>query len=146
MRVLSQCFEQKGDGFQAEAWGLKAAAEAPYSRDPWCRLAQVYYGQKRWEECLGMARRALAIKHREMVYTCDPVCWAEQPHDQAAIALWNLGRFEEGLGEAQKALDACPADSRLMRNVLHFKEMLDTQKAGSFGADEESSLHQYHGC
>ena len=47
MRVLSQCFEQRGDGFQAEAWALKAAAEAPYARDPWCRLAQVYYGQKR---------------------------------------------------------------------------------------------------
>lgn len=146
MRVLSQCFDQKGDVFQAEAWGLKAAAEAPYSRDPWCRLAQVYYGQKRWEECLSMARRALSITYRELVYTCDPVCWAEQPHDLAAIALWNLGRYEEGMIAAQKALDACPTDSRLMQNVIHFKEKLDTRKAEFFDADEEMALLQYSGC
>lgn len=146
MRVMSQCFEQKGDLRQAEAWALKAAAEAPDSRDPWCRLAQVYYVMGRWEECLSAAQRALAVTYRENVYTCDPACWADQPYDKAAIALWNLGRFAEGLVAAQKALDANPADPRLMRNVLFFKEKLDTQKAGDLAQADENALHESQEC
>lgn len=124
MRVMSECFERKNDWQKAEMWALRAAAEAPYSRDPWCRLAQFYYNHRRWEECLSFARRALTITFRELVYTCDPKCWGALPHDLAAIALWNLGRFSEGLEEAQKALAFAPFDARLQANVKFFEEKL----------------------
>jgi len=124
MRTLAKCFLQKNDFGQAEVWSLKAAAEAPYTREAWCGLAHVYYRQKRWEDCLAMAKRALTITHREPVYTGDPVSWNEQPYDLAAIALWNLGKWEEGLSFAQKALDYNPTDRRLQTNVDFFLEKL----------------------
>ena len=127
MRVLSKCFAQKGDLFGAEVWALKSAAEAPFSRDPWCQMAQVYYMAGRWEDCLSAAKRALSVKHRELVYTADPICWTGQPEDFAAIALWNLGGYEEGLDFAKQALAFNPSDTRLQENVEHFEKQLATQ-------------------
>lgn len=116
-RVIGRCRTELGDPLGAEKAFLMAAAEAPGTREPWCELALLAYRQSRWEDSLSYARRALAITDRAKVYTCDPLVWGAQPHDLAAVALWNLGRPTEALEEACRALDHEPNDERLKNNV-----------------------------
>lgn len=117
LRVIGKCLEAQGHFDAAEGWFHKAAAEAPLTREPWCALALLYYKQSRWPESYGAATRALSITERALVYTTDPVCWAEHPHDLAAIAAWNLGLKDCARTHAKNALAFNPTDPRLESNV-----------------------------
>jgi glycosyltransferase involved in cell wall biosynthesis len=121
MRTMAKCYEEKGDFWQAEAWFLRAAAEAPNTREPWCGLATLYYMQSRWRDCYGAAMRALDIKNRELVYTVDPSVWGAQPHDLAAISAWNLGMKEEAAVQGALAVELEPENNRLRENLLWFQ-------------------------
>lgn len=121
MRTLAKCYEGKGELGEAEAWWLRAAAEASNTREPWCGLATLYYTQARWQECYGAALRALAIKNREFVYTVDPAVWGAHPHDLVAIAAWNLGMKDVAAEHGQIAVDLDPNDNRLKENLLWFR-------------------------
>lgn len=117
MRVIGKCLEAKGLPREAEGWYQKSAIEAPFTREPWCAIALLAYKEGRWADCYAAALRALQITQKELVYTIDPICWAEQPHDLAAIGAWNLGLKSEALRHAQNALALCPTDPRLAANV-----------------------------
>ena len=91
---MGKCHEELGDLWQAECCYHRAAAEAPNTREPWVALALIHYTQKRWPDSYAAAMRALAIKDRDLVYTCDPAVWGAQPHDLAAIAAWHMGMKE----------------------------------------------------
>jgi len=121
MRVLGKCYEMKGDKLEAETWYQRAAAEAPNTREPWCALSMLYYSQAKWLDCYTAAMRALSIKNRELVYTCDPAVWGSQPHDLAAIAAWNLGMKETAAEQGALAVDLEPTNSRLKENLLWFR-------------------------
>lgn len=124
LRLLGKCCGAKGLMPEAESWYLKAAAEAPLTREPWCALALFYYTQSRWEECYGAAKRALQILYRELVYTEDPACWGAMPHDLAAISAWNLGLRSIAIEQAEEALRLEPNDQRLAQNLKIMKEIV----------------------
>lgn len=120
-RVIGKCREELGDQEQAERAYHMAAMEAPNTREPWCELAMLMYRQARWEECFAFCMRALRIKDREMVYTCDPAVWGHWAHDLAAISAWNMGLKDLALGQARLALEKSPNDERLKANVAHME-------------------------
>ena len=124
MRVMGKCYTEKNNFYEAEKWFQQAAAEAPYTREPWCELAMLMYRMQRWPECYAYAMRALGIKDRQLVYTCDPSVWGHWPHDLASISAWYLGLKEVSLEQAQLAADATPSDQRLQANLLWIKEEL----------------------
>jgi tetratricopeptide (TPR) repeat protein len=121
MRTLGKCYEGKEDFREAEAWLLRAAAEAPNSREPWCALSTIYYRMARWLESYTCALRALAIKDRELVYTVDPAVWGAQPYDLAAIAAWNMGMKDLAAEHGAKAVELEPENERLKENLLWFR-------------------------
>lgn len=120
MRVMGECYAALGDHGQAEAWYQRAAGEAPYTREPWVKLAKLYYDQGRWAECYGVAMRALSIKTREIVYTSEPTSWGPMPHDFAAIAAWHLGLKESAIEQGKLACELDPNDERLRENLLWY--------------------------
>jgi tetratricopeptide (TPR) repeat protein len=120
-RVMGRCYSELGLPDDAERAFHSAAAEAPNTREPWCELAMLMYRQQRWEECFAFASRALRIKNREAVYTCDPAVWGYQAHDLCAISAWNLGMKEVAITQGQIALDMAPHDARLEANLRFFK-------------------------
>ena len=101
----------------AEHWLYRACAEAPNTREPWCDLAMLKYQQAAWAECFSASMRALSIKDRALVYTCDPAVWGYWAHDLAAVAAWRMGMKEVALEQAQLALSFAPNDLRLRANV-----------------------------
>ena len=116
-RVMGKCYDEKGDQRQAELHYMKAASEAPNTREPWCELAMLTYRQARWAECFAFSMRALEITNRELVYTCDPLVWGYWAHDLASISAWNLGIKDIAKEQAAQALALAPDDARLKANL-----------------------------
>ena len=61
--------------------------------------------------------RALRIKDRLKVYTCDPVVWGSQAHDLASLAAWHLGMTDICIEQARIAVDLEPENERLKANL-----------------------------
>lgn len=119
-RLLGQCAESLGSG-EAEKYYLLAAKESPNTREPWCALANLAYKQSRWDQCYEWASKALEIKDKALVYTCDPAVWGALPHDLLAIAAWNLGKKDVAEKHGSIALECSPDDERLKQNLLWFR-------------------------
>jgi hypothetical protein len=67
--------------------------------------------------------RALEIKDRHMVYTCDPAVWGYWAHDLASIAAWNMGLKDIAMEQAKLALEHAPEDVRLQANLAFIAEI-----------------------
>ena len=116
-RVMGRCYSELGQPREAEKAFHAAAGEAPNTREPWCELAMLAYRECRWEECFAFSMRALRIKDRLKVYTCDPAVWGSQPHDLASISAWHLGMNEICIEQAKIAVDLEPENDRLRANL-----------------------------
>lgn len=117
MRYLAQCEPEN-----AILWLEKAIAETPERREPYVDLARVYYEKGMWVECLSNCEKALTITERPLEYLCDSAAWGYAPYDLAAISCYRLGKYEDAVLYGQKALDACPYDSRLQSNMLYYNK------------------------
>jgi len=122
MRLLGKSYNELGDQYQAEHWYVRAAAEAPNTREPWCELAMLMYRQSRWEECFAFSMRALKIVNRDLVYTCDPEVWEHWPHDLASISAWQIGMHQVALEQAKLAVEKTPNDIRLVGNLRYIED------------------------
>lgn len=116
-RVMGKCYEELGDWDKAEKAFHAAAAEAPNTREPWCELAMLTYRQQRWEETFAFSMRALKIKDKQLVYTCDPAVWGHWAHDLASISAWRLGLKDIAIEQARLACEKSPDDKRLALNL-----------------------------
>lgn len=100
-----------------EQWLLRACAEAPYRREPWVELAQLYYEVRNWPGSYFASIQALNITEKPLEYLCEEESWGALPHDLACIASWNIGKKEEALNHGKEALRLNPKDKRLADNV-----------------------------
>lgn len=71
-----------------------------------------------------MAMRALKIKDKALVYTCDPEVWGHQPHDLASISAWHLGLKTISYEQAEMAVACSPTDARLVENAKWIKSQM----------------------
>lgn len=124
MRILAKCRAEQGDPLGAVRWLRLACAEAPNTREPWCELAVDAYRRADWQESLYAAEKALAIREKALVYTCDPEVWGPLAHDYAAIAAWNLGQLDLAQRRAAEALALGPDDPRLADNLAKIRASL----------------------
>jgi hypothetical protein len=122
MRMLAKAYKAKGDQEQANAWMMRACAEAPGEREPWVDLSQLCYETANWSLSYAAAKQALAITERPMTYMCEPAAWGSQPLDLLSIAAWNLGMKTEGLEAAKMALNFEPDDARIRANVVYMTQ------------------------
>lgn len=102
-------------------WFKRAIAESPGRREPYVDLAELYYNNSRWAECLNACESALKIREKPLEYLCEETAWGEAPYDYAAISLFNM-RDPECVSYAEKALEMNPNDERLQLNVQLCKD------------------------
>ena len=117
MRLMCDAYKAKNDWNKAFYWARKACAESPFTREPWLKLAEIAYLCQSWTECYFASKKALEIKDKTLVYTCDPSCWTEKPYDYAAVSAYRMGLFEEAKSLGQMALSFNPNDDRLKKNL-----------------------------
>jgi len=122
-RLLGKAHLELGQPHEAEKFLHLACSEAPNTREPWCDLAMMLYRQHRWPECFAMSMRALQIKDKQLVYTCDPAVWGYWAHDLASIAAWNMGLKDIAMEQAKLALEHAPEDARLQANLAFMAEI-----------------------
>jgi hypothetical protein len=127
MRLMGKSYAETGDVVQAEKWYYMAAGEAPNTREPWCELAMLMYRQSRWEECFAASMRALKIRDKQLVYTCDPAVWGYWAHDLASISAWHLGLKDIALEQAKIAAKMEPNDLRLKANLEYILNAIQEQ-------------------
>ena len=123
MRFLARACLALGRQNEALEWYLRAAAEAPYLREPWVELARLLYQREEWDGVLYAAGQALAVQERPRTYICEPEAWGSLPHDLRCQAFYHTGRPILALEEARRALALSPKDRRLRENV----ELLERQ-------------------
>lgn len=121
-RVMGRCYNELGEPLNAEMAFMKAASEAPMTREPWFELAALMYRQHRWAECYAYAAKCLGITDRELVYTVDPEVWGAQIHDYAAISAYYLGMKNIALEQGTIAVKMAPDDLRIHNNLLLYQE------------------------
>lgn len=119
MRFIAKCLPN-----EAETWLIAAVKQAPGRREALVDLAELYYTNSRWQECLQRAEEALEIIEKPLEYLCEAKAWGSAPHDYAAIAAYRLGRYEEAVEHAKKALSYSPDDERLQSNLAFCEEAL----------------------
>lgn len=122
MRLLGKSYENLGDRTESVKWYRMACAEAPNTREPWVDLAMFCYVTSNWLGCYTNAITALEIKHKELVYTCDPEVWGSKPHDLAAISAWNLGWKDRAIEHGKIAVEMSPDDQRLQKNLEYYTQ------------------------
>ena len=130
MRYIGKSYWMKGEKRQAECWYLRAAGEAPHLREPWLDLGFLLYQEKNWDGVAYCAARALEIRHRPRSYICEAESWGSLPHDLYSIALYETGRIELALEQAQKALALEPENERLQKNVERLKNLVEERENG----------------
>lgn len=133
MRLLGKAYDHVGNGYEAVAWYRRACAEAPNTREPWCDLAMFLYRRSEWAECFGASMKALSIKDKQLVYTCDPTVWGYWAHDLASISAWQLGLHDVALEQAQLALQHEPEDLRLKGNLEYIQRHISGEGEGGMG-------------
>lgn len=117
MRYISTC-HVKGDNFtEAQAWALRACAEAPEEREPWVDLGTVMYLQRNYHGAYFAMRQALQIQEKPLTYICEPKSWGSYPYDIASLAAYHLGVKQESRRLCEKALELEPANERLRNNL-----------------------------
>lgn len=116
MRYIARCYAACGDEAESEKWLLRAAAEAPYLREPWLDFARQMYARGDWSAVLFACERALAIEDRPESYISEPECWGELPYDLMCIANYALGRADAALWAAKEAEKRAPDCERICQN------------------------------
>ena len=117
MRYIARSFLEKGDIASAKDWYLKAVAEAPHLREPYVDLAALLYKLEEWDGVIYITGCALQIEEKSKFYICEESAWGSYPHDIRSIALYQVGRTEEALESAFRALEMEPGSTRLQENV-----------------------------
>lgn len=93
----------------------RAAYEARGEPDAWQQIAYCHYQRQQWRECLTFAEVAMQAEG-ESTHATDPSAKTKAA-DMAAVAAWNMGLKPQALTYARQAVEQCPDDERLVRNV-----------------------------
>ena len=118
MRFIAKCCE----GPEKEYWLKKAAEEAPERREALVDLAEMYYAEKRWQECLDTCEKILRITDKPMEYLIEARAWGYLPYDYAAISAHNLFLKDKAIHYGQLAIDLDPTNERLHSNMEFYRK------------------------
>lgn len=127
MRLLAQCYEEKGERGEARSWFYRALAACPMAREPYLALARFGYLESNWPLVYAMVKKGLAITRQSGSYLTQPESWGHMLYDYGAIAAYHLGLFEESREYAVQACKISPADARLQKNLALIEQKLRAQ-------------------
>lgn len=116
MRFIARAYNALNDRAEAESFFYRAAAEAPYLREPWIELASQVYGNGDLEGTLYFALKALSIAVRPKTYITEPAAWGALPYDYASLGYFYTGRPVEALKMIDRALEYEPENERFINN------------------------------
>ena len=119
MRMLAKC-----EPAEAEEWLMKATEEYG-SRESVLALANHYYLQQQWAECLLVSEKAMKITEKPTEFLSEGWAWGHMAYDLAAVSAWQLKDFKTAYKYGKKAVEISPTDERLLKNLEFYKEKIN---------------------
>ena len=119
MRYLAKCEPEN-----AEHWYQLAIMEDSSRREARVELGRVFYYQQRWDECLSVLQHAIAIIEKPLDYLCEDFAWGALPYDLAAIAAYNLEKYDDAYRFGEIAASMSGMDPRLKANLELYQSKL----------------------
>jgi glycosyltransferase involved in cell wall biosynthesis len=116
LRMMSKC-----DPDNAEKHLLDSVDECT-SKESVLALANHYYQQMKWEDCLKTALRGLDITKKQTDFISEFWAWGHMADDLCAISAWQLGKWNLALKHGERAVELSPNDERLQNNLKHYRE------------------------
>jgi tetratricopeptide (TPR) repeat protein len=116
MRILSKCEPE-----QAEEWLMKSVEIFP-SREALLALANHYYLNGEWAECVLVSKEALKVKQKPTEFLSEAWAWGHMADDLIAVCSWQLGDFKTAYKHGKIAAEMSPNDERLIKNLEFYKE------------------------
>lgn len=117
MRFLARCYRQLGNINSARQWLLRAAAEAPWLREPWLELAELLVAEENWDGVVYATEQACQIAARPETYISEATAWGSLPWDLLSLGFYYTGRYQRALEAVEQALVFAPEDARLRENL-----------------------------
>lgn len=131
LRIIGKCHEALGQTDDAHTAFLRAAAEAPYLREPWLDLARFYTRGQNWEGVIYACRNALAIRRRPPTYISEAASFGSDPYDLLSLGYYYTGQSPKALEAVEQAIALAPDDARLQENRRRMEMEPDSQTGGS---------------
>ena len=115
-RAAGEAFMHLNNKEMARDWFVKSVKEAPDQLEAWFSLAQFNYQIKNWQGCWDSAIKVNTLTKEKHYLVINDV-WNWKCFDLLAIAGWYLGKKDEAIEYAQKAIQANPKEQRLIDNL-----------------------------
>ena len=117
MRFLGRAYEAKGYLEEAENWWQRAIEEAPYLREGYIELANLYLKEERYEEAYNIMQKASSIKEKSKSYINEEFAWNDAFYDIFSLASFYTGHYEEAINYVKKAIEMNPNEERYQKNL-----------------------------
>ncbi len=117
MRCMARSYEAMGDMRAAQIMLLRACAEAPHMREPWCDAATLARRCGEWEGVIYFCRKALEIRPSGREYMREPEAWGSLPYDLISLGYYYTDRPEMAVAAVKEAIKRSPPDGRLYENL-----------------------------
>ena len=117
MRFLGRAYEAKGYLEEAENWWQRAIEEAPYLREGYIELANLYLKEERYEEAYNIMQKASSIKEKSKSYINEEFAWNDAFYDIFSLSSFYTGHYEEAINYVKKAIEMNPNEERYQKNL-----------------------------
>ena len=129
MRFMARSYYAKKYYQECEMWYQKAILEAPYLRESYLELAELYYEQHRYLESYELLKKALNIKEKSDSYINEVFAWNEHIYDLLSLVTYELGQYEESYSYVKQAVEINSKDERLKQNLKLIEEQMKKRKS-----------------
>lgn len=124
MRFIARSYLGLKRPLEAKMWLLNAIEEAPYLREGYVELARLYYEEGNYEKTYENLKEASKIKEKPKTYINEDFCWNFYFYDLFSVVAFQLGKREEALDYAKKALELNPDEERIKKNITFMEESI----------------------
>lgn len=125
MRMLAKCEPE-----HAEEWLMKSVEEFN-SREAVLALANHYYLNKEWEECILVCKEALKITEKPTHFLSENWAWGHMADDLIAVCSWQLKDFKTAYKHGKIAAEMSPNDERIIKNLAFYEDKMKEKKVGN---------------
>lgn len=124
MRYIAYSYYHKEYLEEAIMWYKKAIKEAPYLREPYFDLGNLYYLIKDYKQSEKYLKQALKIKEKTLTYINEEQAWNETIYDILSISCYYNNKLKESIRYIKKALKLNNQDKRLLTNYQIIRTQL----------------------
>lgn len=117
---IALCYEKLGKIRKSQEYFKRAIAECPTSREPYIEIAKFFFRQKKYLDVITFVLAGLNIAKRELNYMSKPDSWNYLPYDLLALSYYNIKDYKQAVKYGTIALNLCPNDERLAKNLSFY--------------------------